>query len=106
MLGTGNRSGVRQVQSELGTRVMRRELVGGGYSRGDLPEGQGVVSYERLTLPDQEGPVGSTRLKTVLRQQPLSYLSPVATSTQLPMEPLLCYMLVHTVRDLERQTEC
>lgn len=30
MLGTGNRSGVRQVQSELGTRVMRRELVGGG----------------------------------------------------------------------------
>lgn len=66
-----------------------------------LPERERIVPYKRLALPHQKGTVGRSGLQAVLRQQPFSDLSPVTSGTQLPVEPLLRHVLVHTVTDLQ-----
>lgn len=60
------------------------------------PEGEGVVSNKCLTLPDQEGAVFGPAL-AVLLQEFLSHLSAIASSTQLPMKPALCTVLLIVV---------
>lgn len=68
-----------------------------------VPEGERVVPHEGLALPDQEGSVRRSRLLAVLGQQPLGDLTAVSPGAQLPVEPLLCHVLVHAVGNLVRK---
>lgn len=65
-----------------------------------IPERQCVISHKGLALSDQEGAVRSSSLQAVLRQQPLGYLPPVPPCAQLPVEPFLRHVLVHTIGHL------
>lgn len=70
-----------------------------------LPEGQRVVSHKGFALSDQEGAIRSSSLQAVLRQEPFGYLPPIPSCAQLPMEPFLCHVLVHTVGHLGDEEE-
>lgn len=68
----------------------------------NVPEGQCVIPHEGLALPDQEGSVRRSCLQAVLGKQPLGNLAAISPSAELPVEPLLCHVLVHAVGNLAR----
>lgn len=63
---------------------------------GCVPEREGVVSDKGLTVPHQEGAIFGSSL-TVVLQELLGHLTPIAASAQLPVEPALCTVLLIVV---------
>lgn len=57
-----------------------------------LPEGEGVVTHEGLTLAHEEGAVRGSGLDAVLCEQALGDVPAVPPRPELPVEPLLIGM--------------